>query len=123
MRKWKLLFFVFLAICLVDLGFMPFQDDIGISHFVSAILGLTVLIPLYGFAYQVPVGNKVVAITICGFNAIIMGGFMILNFIQMLGDISVARAISFLIACGFAFLLMYPQYMYAFKSDKIWQST
>lgn len=121
MGKWKLLFW--LVALFVAIGFisLPAKDNIDIWDFVGLIVSALSLIPLYGFSYSVPIGNKPFAIGVFALNAVkvslttfFMGYMMAVDF-QLLG------ASLGLIYIGVLFIWLYPQFMYAFKSNEIWK--
>ena len=78
------------------------------------------LVPLYGYAYQVAIGDKVIATLIFGYNAMLLVLAALLAVYTLITDWSafVLLLVGVLFAVSFAFL--YPQYKYAFDSDNLW---
>jgi len=118
MKKWKALAYLFSVFFIVNLITLPISDNLFIWDYLNSIvIGLS-LVPLYGFAWQKTIGNKLTSILIFIFNlfctafALFYIGFDFVN--------SVNSFITFSITCILLTLLLYPQYIYALESDGLW---
>ncbi|MEW6983936.1 hypothetical protein AAD001_14890 [Colwelliaceae bacterium 6471] len=118
MKKWKALAYLFSVFFIVNLVALSISDNLSIWDFLnSVVIGLS-LVPLYGYAWQKAIGNKLTSIFIFIFNlsctlfALIYIGFEFLN--------SLGSFITYSITYILLILFLYPQYCYAFKSEKLW---
>jgi hypothetical protein len=121
MKKWKFLFGFSAFLFALDLVKFPFRASIDFPDFIALIFGGFSLFPLYGYAYQITIGSKPIAIVIFGLNALIgLAGFLTLSALIFnspnIGAI-IGAAVAILLLCIF----LYPQFMYAFKCDALWK--
>lgn len=121
MKKWKFVFFVSALSFLLDLIKIPFKSDLEFFDFMLAIFNGLSLFPIYGYAYQLAIGNKAIAIIT-----------FILNSIAALVAYSLFVWLAFnnpstilFVGLGVVVLpiglYLYPQFMYAFKSEQLWR--
>jgi hypothetical protein len=98
----------------------PFSSAGTLWDVVRLITSGLSLVPLYGYAYQVAIGNKAIAIVIFGYNAILLTIALLFAIHALINGWSlfVLFLVSLFLAVSFAFL--YPQYKYAFYSDDLW---
>ena len=121
MKKWKFVFGFAAFLVAVDMLKFPFRRDLEFFDFIWLIFGGFSLFPLYGYAYGVAIGNKLIAIVIFSVNALLfIGGLVVAGFLMLNQPSGIALA-----AMTFAFaayaIYLYPQFMYAFKSNELWQ--
>ena len=80
------------------------------------------MIPLYGFAYQVAVGNKPIAIGIFFVNTFLFCLGLVWAVNIFIAEPGFAQFIFSILGIGFFLVILYPQYKYAFKSSSLWAS-
>jgi hypothetical protein len=116
----KDIFWACALLFVIQLGTTPFSSSGTLWDVVRLITSGLSLIPLYGYAYQVAIGNKVIATLIFGYNAMLLMLAALLAVYTLMADWSafVLLLVVVLFAVSFAFL--YPQYKYAFDSDELW---
>ncbi len=120
MRKWKLLAYFFTAFFIINLVALPFSTNITIWDFVNLIvIGLS-LIPMYGYANEVAIGNKLTAIAIFMYNAICTIAATWLFITIVISAFSITSLVIYIFAELFVLVCMYPQFKYAFKSEHMW---
>ncbi|TMP22742.1 hypothetical protein CWB99_23860 [Pseudoalteromonas rubra] len=79
------------------------------------------LIPLYGYAFNVAIGSKAIAIAIFLFTAAVPGGFtLIFGVAFTIQHFSVVQLVSSTGSFALLLFILYPVFMYAFKSDELW---
>ncbi|WP_105255721.1 hypothetical protein [Pseudoalteromonas sp. T1lg75] len=120
MKKWKITFALFCIMYLISVIRLPFSDTLTISDFIGAITGGLTLIPLYGFAYKIAVGSKLIAKLIFAFNGFIAILGIVLAALYLLNNFNFWQLLVTFIFLGFLYGFMYPQYMYAFRSQELW---
>ena len=120
MRVWKEIFWACVLLFACQLVTTPFSSSGSFWDVVRLIASGLSLVPLYGYAYQVAIGNKAIAITIFGYNAIFLAIAFLLAVYVLVTEWSlfVLFLLVLLLAVSFAFL--YPQYKYALDSDELW---
>jgi hypothetical protein len=120
MKHWKILFWIVAVSFATNLISAPFFiSNLKMSDFIGTfIIGIS-LIPLYGYAHQVAIGIKEFSILIFSINAILVFiGFYYVALLAASGNLYGILAILVVLICGVIFL--YPQFMYAFKSNNLW---
>ena len=122
MKKWKILFGLVAFVFAIDLLTTPFSDDLHRSDFIDLIVTGFSLFPLYGFAYQVAIGSKGIAITIFCFNSLTSLFVIGYGLVKLFLAPAIPVVIVLVIFALFYLVLLYPQFMYAFKSDALWQN-
>ena len=120
MRRWKDIFWACALLFVVQLVTAPFHSSGTLWDVARLIISGLSLVPLYGYAYQVAIGNKAIAFLIFGYNAIFLTIALLLAVYGLLteGSLFVLFLLFLFSAVSFAFL--YPQYKYAFDSDDLW---
>jgi hypothetical protein len=120
MRIWKDIFWACALLFVIQLGTTPFSSAGTLWDAARLVASGLSLVPLYGYAYQVAVGNKAIAIVIFGSNAIFLTIALLLAVYVLISEWSffILFLVFLLVAVSFAFL--YPQYKYAFDSDDLW---
>jgi hypothetical protein len=120
MRIWKDVFWACALLFVVQLVTTPFSSA-GTLWDVSRLIvsGLS-LVPLYGYAYQVAVGNQAIAILIFGYNAIFLTIAVLLVIYALLTQWSLFILFLAFLFLALSFVFLYPQYKYAFDSDDLW---
>ena len=120
MRIWKDIFWACVLLFVVQLATIPFSSASTLWDAVRLITSGLSLVPLYGYAYRVAVGNKAIAFLIFSFNAILLTIALLLAVYVLVteGSLFILFLVSLLLAVSFGFL--YPQYKYAFDSDDLW---
>ena len=123
MKKWKAVFFIWAFLVLLDFLSFPFKGNFDIYDVIGLVfLGIS-LIPIYGFAYTIAIGNQPIAIIIFSLNAF---GTLIacafgLNF--FFNNVSLLNFLSAMLGLTLSYIFIFPQYMYAFKSNDLWKKT
>ncbi|GGB21903.1 hypothetical protein [Agarivorans gilvus] len=121
MKKWKALFWLVAIFFARDLLGMPFSNNIDMSDLIGLVISGISLIPLYGYAYQVAIGTKLTSTLIFLFNALAVLAGLIYGVILALGGIGMFQVLWFsFILAAFGAIYLYPQFMYAFKSNSLW---
>jgi len=124
MKKWKALFWLVAIFFAIDLLGMPFSNNIDMSDLIGLVISGISLIPLYGYAYQVAIGTKLTSTLIFLFNALavlaVLAG-LLYGVILALDGIGLFQVLWFsFILASFGAIYLYPQFMYAFKSNSLW---
>lgn len=121
MKKWKFVFGVAAFLFLLDLIKIPFKSDLEAFDFVSVILSGFSLFPIYGYAYQLTIGNKPIAIFTFGLNAVLaLAAFSFVGWFAF-NNPSAALFVGLGVVALLTGVYLYPQFMYAFKSDDLWR--
>ena len=120
MRIWKDIFWACVLLFVVQLATTPFSAAGTLWDAVRLITSGLSLVPLFGYAYQVAIGNKATALLIFGYNAIFLTIAMLLAIYVLVteGTLFILFLVFLLSAVSLAFL--YPQYKYAVDSDDLW---
>ena len=120
MRIWKDIFWACALLFVIHLVVSPFSTAAGSWDLVRLIaMGLS-LLPLYGYAYQVAIGNRAIAILIFGCNAIFVIGASLAALYVLVTKISLSILFLAVIFFALSFTYLYPQYKYAFDSEDLW---
>jgi len=121
MKKWKALFWLVAIFFAIDLLGMPFSNNIDMSDLVGLVISGISLIPLYGYAYQVAIGTKLTSTLIFLFNALTVLAGLLYGVILALDGIGLFQVLWFsFVLASFGAIYLYPQFMYAFKSNSLW---
>ncbi len=120
MGIWKDIFWACVLLFVAQLATIPFSSAGTLWDAVRLITSGLSLVPLYGYAYQVAIGNRAIALLIFGYNTIFLTIAMLLAVYVLLtkGTLFILFLVVLLLAVSFAFL--YPQYKYAVDSDDLW---
>ena len=121
MKKWKILFWVALALFLNEAVGLPFSDDIGLYDFIGLSVGGFSLFPLYGYSYQVAIGSKFIAIGIFLYNlvtSVVLWGYVTY---YSFDESELFVYIIFAVFFTLSVLVLIPQFRYAFRSNQLWR--
>jgi len=125
MKPWQQAFKIFACLWGISLIGSIFQETFTIDSALSLVIGGLSLISIYGYAYRVAVGNRVIAIVIFLVN--LLGVLAVSPSVAELlwasiqqGD-GVIQIIVTVLAIGFTYAYLLPQYRYAFSSSELWQ--
>jgi hypothetical protein len=122
MKKWKLLFWFVAFFFTMEMLSIPFSDNLEVWDFTGVIFSGISLIPLYGYAYQVVIGSKVIAIIIFLLNAFGVGAGAVYGAVMLVSSFSLFMLMASTVSIGCSLIYIYPQFMYAFKSNALWAS-
>ncbi|HEY3699119.1 MAG TPA: hypothetical protein VGK97_07290 [Spongiibacteraceae bacterium] len=121
MRKWKIVFGIAAFFFAMQLIRLPFRSHLDITDFLLLILSGFSLFPLYGYSYQITVGSKPIAVAIFSINTFIaVASLVIVGSLVILGGLGAMYVLPFLVAGLIQGVFLYPQFLYAFKSDELW---
>jgi hypothetical protein len=123
MRIWKDIFWACVLLFIAHLATTAFSSSGSLVDVVRLVaIGIS-LIPLYGYAYQVAIGNRTIAFFIFGYNAIFLTVALLFAIFGLVteGSLFVLLLVCLLLAVSFAFL--YPQYKYAMDCDDLWNAS
>jgi hypothetical protein len=122
MKVWKDIFWACALLFVIQLATTPFSSGDSLWTVARLVFSGLSLIPLYGYAYQVAIGNKAIAFSIFGLNAVLLTLALLLAAHGLItgGSLFVLFLVLLLLAVSFAFL--YPQYRYAAHSDNLWDA-
>jgi hypothetical protein len=123
MKKWKIIFCIaalFWFLSLVKLAF--YKADLSLISLISPITCGVSLVPLYGYAYQKPIGTKLIAVLIFIVTALMSAFGFILAVLINYESPNIYTLIGFFVLFLVLFSILYPQFMYAFKSNALWRS-
>lgn len=124
MKYWKVLFWIFAFLLVIDFIALPLSNDTSIYDFIGLFVGGILLFPYYGYAYQKAVGWKLLW-QISFFINVLMVVFSIYDpFIEsVLHKPDIAGFFSIVIAVLLCMLLFIPFYRYAFHSNHLWSNS
>ena len=120
MRIWKDIFWACAFLFVIQLGTTPFSSTGTLWDVAILIISGLSLVPIYGYAYQVTIGNKAIAIVIFGYNAIFIFIALLLAVYTLITDWSLFLLFLVFLVVAVSFAYLYPQYKYAFDSDALW---
>lgn len=120
MRKWKVVFWIAAFFFTLDLIKLPFRANLNYLNFIWVIVWGFSLFPLYGYAYQIAIGSKTIAIAIFSFNTFITLAAFLIAALVNLGMPSIFTFIGLVVGLSILLAFIYPQFLYAFKSDQLW---
>lgn len=120
MGIWRDVFWACALLFVIQLVASPFSSAGTLWDVARLIISGLSLVPLYGYAYQVPIGNRAVAIVMFGYNAIFTIIAVLLAVHVLVTDWSVTMLVLVFLLLALSFVFLYPQYKYAFDSDDLW---
>lgn len=121
MKKWKILFWILAVLTLIQLIALPFSESIQYEILSVIFSGIT-LIPIYGYSYQIAIGNKLVAIIIFSLNCLAFLVCILALSLLLSTSFSIFQLVVVLCILVVFWLIIYPQYAYAFKSGNLWSN-
>lgn len=119
-KWWRILFGILLIFFVLDIVGLPFEDNLTFSDAIWLTISGLSLIPVYGYAYQVAIGSKLIAIIILMFNLPALMFGMYLSTILFANFESVVQLFLFVLGLVAVGVIIYPMYRYAFQSDHLW---
>jgi hypothetical protein len=120
MKPWKDVFWACALLFGVQLVTTAFSSAGTLWDATKLLAGGLSLIPIYGYAYQVAIGNKAIAIVIFGYNTLFMLMVVLLALYVLVTQGSLFVLFLFVLLLALSFAYLYPQYKYAFDSDDLW---
>lgn len=121
MKKWKFLFWFMACITVLNIVSLPFEDDLDFVSFLAIVFWCLLLIPLYGFAFKVAIGNKAIATALFVLNVVVPGCLgLFFGVVYTIENFSLIQLAFSLGTLAFLAFLSYPIFMYAFRSNEIW---
>ncbi len=119
-KWWRILFGILLVFFVIDVLGLPFEENLDFSYAVWMTISGLSLIPIYGYAYQVTIGSKAIAIIILLLNvpAILFG--MYLSTVVFASFQSAIQLFLFVLGLVVVGVIIYPMYRYAFHSNHLW---
>ena len=121
MKMWKVFFWLIAFIFGFTLLKYPFQSTHEPADFFSMLFMGLPLISIYGYAYKVAVGSKPIAITIFMVNALTMGAVVLMILYRIIiNGVNAGALAAFCVTSILCGIFLYPQFMYAFKSNNLW---
>lgn len=120
MRRWKDIFWACAILFVLQLVTTPFAASGSLWDVVRLVVSGLSLIPIYGYAYQVAIGNRAIVMLIFGYNAIFLAVAFLFAAYALVTGWSVFILFSVLVLLAVSFAFLYPQYKYAFDSDELW---
>jgi hypothetical protein len=121
MLKWKIVFWLSALLLMVNLINLPFQESISAYEILGLICGSFAVIMIYGYANNIAIGSKNIAIAIFIIN-LCLSLFSAVELIYMLStDFEPILLLVLVIVIPFMLLFTIPQYRYAFKSENVWR--
>jgi len=120
MKIWKDIFWACALLFVIQLGTTAFSSAGTLWDVARLIISGLSLVPLYGYAYRVAVGNRAIAILIFGYNAIFVTVALLLAAHALITGWSLFILFLVVLLVALSFVFLYPQYKYAFDSDDLW---
>jgi len=105
---------------------LPFQRTIGFADLIGQAIGAMLLVPYYGYAYQVKIGNALlwkVSFALLVVLYILSVGPMVYSQVIKIASgegMWLMRTISVSLGLFLIIVLAIPPFRYAFKSKKLW---
>lgn len=129
MTKWKVIFWLTAFITFLDFIGLPFQNSIHFIDLVGLFIGAMLLVPYYGYSYQVAVGSQrlwqVVFTVIVTLNLIVGLPLIYSEIVKIFSgdEIWLMRSILLIMGVSILVILAIPPFRYAFKSKNIWSDS
>lgn len=126
MTFWKVIFWLLALITAKDAVGLLFSGSAAPMDLLGLAVGAFLLIPYYGYAYQVAIGWKLfwqigfAIICLVGTAVWIPAGKVSIEY--MLTNPDIVSFIMFGLGLGIGLLMLIPPFRYAFKSNNIWIS-
>ena len=125
MKYWKVIFWILAIFTFFDFIGLPSAEGVDPIELTLLAVSTMLLIPYYGYAYQLVIGWKKLWIA-----AFVLTLPISLYQMWLVVELAVyylsenGSVISFsimFITLAFSILLLIPPYLYAFKSNKLWE--
>ena len=121
MLKWKIIFWVSIALLASRVASLPYENHISFIDFLMLAFSGISLIPAYGYAHQIAIGNRKTAILIFALNLpfalFLIGIFPYMAITEPRTEYLYMASL----AIPLTLIIISPQFMYAFKSEKLWR--
>lgn len=122
MKIWKFVFWLLAALTLFDFLSLPFGGSIEVYDFLGLAIGTLLLIPYYGYAYQVAIGWKLLWQVSYVVNVVLIGfGLQDPFFENVIYKPEIFDVLVLLLLLCSVFVLLIPCYRYGFKSKELWR--
>ncbi len=99
---------------------LSFQNRQSVEDTIETLINGFSLIPVYGYAYQVAIGSKGIAIVIFSINFLAILFVSYLAVVFMLNNLSISSFASTVVSFLVFAVIIYPMYKYAFHSNELW---
>ncbi len=120
MKIWKILFVLLLLLFILNVMGLSFQNRQSVEDTIETLINGFSLIPVYGYAYQVAIGSKGIAIVIFSINFLAILFVSYLAVVFMLNNLSISSFASTVVSFLVFAVIIYPMYKYAFHSNELW---
>ncbi|SHH23917.1 hypothetical protein [Ferrimonas marina] len=126
MKFWKILFWFLALSTFLEVTRVPFSNSVSPGDLIGLALSALMLIPYYGFAYEVNIGWKRLwqgFFILYAPTSIVLSGiatYQAVPFLMRQADMLSWLFLAFRIVL--TFVLLYPPYRYAFHSEGIWSN-
>ena len=101
---------------------VPLSGGQSFGSLIGLVIAGLSLIPLYGYAYGVAIGSKGIAIAIFSFNSLVSVFGVISLVVAIWEHFGVVQIVASSLGLVFAWLYLYPQFAYAFRSNALWSA-
>lgn len=120
MILWKVIFWLLVLLTAKDAIGLMFSGDTAPLDIIALAVSSLLLIPYYGYAYQVAIGWKLFW-QICFVASCLIGVYgWVLFFEAFLSNPNFISFIFLSLGIGLTLLIFIPPFRYAFKSNNVW---
>ena len=120
-KKWKVIFWILAVLTFLDFVALPFKNVIDVDDFVGLAIGALLLVPYYGYAYQVAIGWKLLWQLAFVSNLFSLGYVFKDHFVEnVIDDFVLSEFTALLMIVVLTCLLLIPCFRYAFQSTHLW---
>lgn len=121
MNRWKYLYWFLLVTFVLSLLKLPFAGDLTGWSVVFAVINGIFLVPVYGFAYKIAIGNRTIARILFVIASLIFIPAIAVSSYLSIVNFSLIQWLLTMLGIGLMIFVFYPIYAYAFQSDEdIW---
>jgi len=122
--KWKIFFWLssfFISVAIPSLLFT--EIDINFTDAVSLAVQVLGQFFIYGYAYQIEIGNRIIAGIAFYLNLTLCIYVILISATELFAESTITNF--FILAPGIALslIVLIPLYLYTYKSQNIWQPT